>query len=1049
MRAPGSFTASSCIALIVYLQCVHLASSHRHKRGIFGGVFDFTDFVGQKDAQNRANEKMRALDEEHRRYMTTFCAQRCWDTWSAWGLCSDKCHSGSRSRTRGVKQLGSSGYPNTCRGFPCPGDRIQHQRCRIQCVNGGTSLTDICSCLPGFLGDCCENDITCPRILKPTHGDLGGVLNWPAPYDSVVTFSCLSGFALVGGPEHRRCLIDGTWSGSSNPKCEKITCTDLQSPKNGFILNAKPGYEVGDNIGFKCLNGFELRGANTLTCMARSGSFGNWSTEAPTCIKRWCGHPGSLGLGQVHGEDYFYEDQVTFTCNPGYKLVGPRRRRCLASGEWSSSHPSCLQIKCPQLIAPNHGQMMVKEVEPRTQVTFSCDTGFTLLGNSSLVCLEDENWNGTVPVCQAIECPDPGIPNHGSRDDDGHQFGRSAFFLCHEGYVLQGVPKITCLANGTWDSEAPSCQACPKDFYKVGRSDGGQCSPCPENSHTLLAAASTKEMCLCDRGYSGPLGGPCEEITCPVSDPPKNGRIVSCSNRFDGVCVYECDEGYYLARGSSQRACAESGEWDGFPPQCRACPINTYKADVNSCLPCPLNSRTLKEGSSRTECVCSEGFHGPPGGPCVDVNECDSNNGEGPCEQACENIEGGYMCRCTIAGYKLSEDGKTCKPAKQCTNLTETDAPAFGGLVCHWYVEENSQQCQVKCNPGYEYPTRTNLYETCGPATGFIWSFQRSDPNATIDPCVVEFFPDFRLEADSAYFVRACRDLTEDDKKEVRLMFAETLNNDTICYKRNTKLCDVKNIDIICGESQIRRRRDASGQTREDVIDSVHIAFDVFAEKPEKEIKNCRQICSSLNIPDRYCKNQATCERIYKRFLKAAMIYAKGKLEKLFEEDRHKAVFHAASRRFESAGGNVSDVMVDCGAGMESVGSRGVCLPCLPGTYYSKADGGCRPCPPGTSQSLLQQTSCQPCPPGMTTQRQGAKYCEVCPPGQYGDMCQGVCQCVHGTCDRVTGQCMCSSGWEGDLCDRDIPGCREGHCFQKSTCVDVLAPGTGFRCVTQ
>ena len=57
--------------------------------------------------------------------------------------------------------------------------------------------------------------------------------------------------------------------------------------------------------------------------------------------------------------------------------------------------------------------------------------------------------------------------------------------------------------------------------------------------------------------------------------------------------------------------------------------------------------------------------------------------------------------------------------------------------MCHWYREENSQQCSVKCNPGYDFPSRINNYEMCGPTTGFMWSHEeREEP---IEPCIGKF----------------------------------------------------------------------------------------------------------------------------------------------------------------------------------------------------------------------------------------------------------------------------------------------------------------------
>ena len=75
--------------------------------------------------------------------------------------------------------------------------------------------------------------------------------------------------------------------------------------------------------------------------------------------------------------------------------------------------------------------------------------------------------------------------------------------------------------------------------------------------------------------------------------------------------------------------------------------------------------------------------------------------------------------------------------AKQCKNLTESDAPAHGGLVCHWFQEASSQQCSIKCNPGYDFTTdRINAYESCGPSSGFKWTFRLVNESAKMLPCI-------------------------------------------------------------------------------------------------------------------------------------------------------------------------------------------------------------------------------------------------------------------------------------------------------------------------
>ena len=61
---------------------------------------------------------------------------------------------------------------------------------------------------------------------------------------------------------------------------------------------------------------------------------------------------------------------------------------------------------------------------------------------------------------------------------------------------------------------------------------------------------------------------------------------------------------------------------------------------------------------------------------------------------------------------------------RQCRNITADEAPRNGGLICHWFGEENSASCNVICNPGYERAAGIRDIETCGPATGFRWTFE-------------------------------------------------------------------------------------------------------------------------------------------------------------------------------------------------------------------------------------------------------------------------------------------------------------------------------------
>ncbi|XP_049716524.1 scavenger receptor class F member 1 isoform X2 [Elephas maximus indicus] len=131
----------------------------------------------------------------------------------------------------------------------------------------------------------------------------------------------------------------------------------------------------------------------------------------------------------------------------------------------------------------------------------------------------------------------------------------------------------------------------------------------------------------------------------------------------------------------------------------------------------------------------------------------------------------------------------------------------------------------------------------------------------------------------------------------------------------------------------------------------------------------------------------------------------------------------------------------------------GSCESCKPGWNGTRCH---QPCPLGTfGESCRQQCprcqfgeSCQPdtghchrCDPGW----QGPRCEEPCPPGTFGKDCGFTCPtCIQGTCDAVTGDCVCSAGFWGPSCNTSCPSgfhgdncsvpcqCQEGPCHPVS-----------------
>ncbi|KAM6163420.1 scavenger receptor class F member 1 [Rhynchocyon petersi] len=122
----------------------------------------------------------------------------------------------------------------------------------------------------------------------------------------------------------------------------------------------------------------------------------------------------------------------------------------------------------------------------------------------------------------------------------------------------------------------------------------------------------------------------------------------------------------------------------------------------------------------------------------------------------------------------------------------------------------------------------------------------------------------------------------------------------------------------------------------------------------------------------------------------------------------------------------------------------GSCESCEPGWNGTQCH---QTCPPGTFGEGCRQlcprchlgASCQPdtghcvrCDPGW----QGARCEDSCPSGTFGEDCSFTCPaCIQGTCDAVTGDCICNAGYWGHSCNTSCPfGFHGANCSLPCQC---------------
>ncbi|XP_035690034.1 P-selectin-like [Branchiostoma floridae] len=343
-------------------------------------------------------------------------------------------------------------------------------------------------------------------------------------------------------------------------------------------------------------------GTSALTCQAD----GTWTGTAPTCAIVQCPIQTPPDNGGMTGSNN-YQDIVQFTCNSGYEMTGVASITCQADGTWSNSAPTCDAVQCPLLTAPPNGAMTGSNFY-QDVVQFTCDSGYRLVGRSSLQCQADRTWDGIVPTCTPVECPVLTAPLNGGMSGsnfyqdlvvfscipgyeldgsvkcpvlaapaNGAKEGSNSYqdvvqFSCYIGYDLIGSSSSTCQADRTWTTPAPTCSRvqCPLLTAPAnGVMTGGNFYQdiarftCNSGYDRVGTASLT---CQADRTWNG-IAPTCTRVQCPSLTAPENGAMTG-NNFYQDVLLFTCDTGYEMV-GVASLTCQADRTWSGTAPTCR------------------------------------------------------------------------------------------------------------------------------------------------------------------------------------------------------------------------------------------------------------------------------------------------------------------------------------------------------------------------------------------------------------------------------------------------------------------------------------------------
>uniref|UniRef100_H2ZF56 Sushi domain-containing protein n=1 Tax=Ciona savignyi TaxID=51511 RepID=H2ZF56_CIOSA len=238
-------------------------------------------------------------------------------------------------------------------------------------------------------------------------------------------------------------------------------------------------------------------------------------------------------------------------------IVTPSSRRqavCGPTGLFSTPPPTCRMpevaprtttqaptaapIRCGRPPVPVNGALISVAANqitfaPGTRVFITCNQGYQLTGDNSVVCLPTGRWSATITLCSLptqqpdtgsdTPCYSPIAPVNGGVSPEGDftwNTGDRVTYTCNPGFVLTEPAVQTCLANGRFSNNPPECVR-----------PSGACPPPPV-----------------------PFGGSVDKpnlLSYPVGI----------------VITYTCNDGYSMF-GSSTITCQSNRQYQPPAPQC-------------------------------------------------------------------------------------------------------------------------------------------------------------------------------------------------------------------------------------------------------------------------------------------------------------------------------------------------------------------------------------------------------------------------------------------------------------------------------------------------
>ncbi|XP_067945458.1 sushi, von Willebrand factor type A, EGF and pentraxin domain-containing protein 1-like [Watersipora subatra] len=394
-------------------------------------------------------------------------------------------------------------------------------------------------------------------------------------YPSIATCSCNTGYERFNQQYTVNCQTSGTWSSSQDdhpPRCEKVDCGIPPVVDNSESqTSVQTGTKYGDRVTYMCLQGYEdEHNLTSITCQAT----GQWST-APTCLRVSCGTPPTIQHMDTQAtvqSGTKYEDTVEYYCLPGYLVQsGTRSIQCQSTKQWTEP-PSCTKVDCGTPPEVENGALNRLQYNTTldSKVTYKCDGHqYNMIGSATVRCTEDGTWS-TPPICHEVNCGAPPTVENSDKQVFGYSYNDTVRYECDVGYTLEGDSTILCQVIGHW-TNPPLCVELPcgdppeientKGFPIVtGTTVGAEAKYSCKTGYVM----SGEPVIICQTNQQWSTSPQCNRIRCGEPPDVQNALKSVGGHYLNDSTEYECHIGY-VRIGNELIFCQTDGHWTVAP----------------------------------------------------------------------------------------------------------------------------------------------------------------------------------------------------------------------------------------------------------------------------------------------------------------------------------------------------------------------------------------------------------------------------------------------------------------------------------------------------